>query len=188
MHNVRKCIGCSLKNSDIRSSREDLFIMHGSCACTQGLGEVYEEEYVAATASGATTAVDKQDAVRREAKVLMNELFGKLDALSHFHYAPKPVIEEMQVRADVPALAMEEVGAQVPSWAQILLLPCALLWGVGCNASQTLQHSPDLLPPASVLHVLLCRCSIAKCSKSMSALGWGRQCCMSAGLPQVRLS
>ena len=79
----------------------------------QGLGDIYEEEFVAATASGASTAVDKQDAVRQEAKNLMKELFGKLDALSHFHYAPKPVIEEMQVRADVPALAMEEVAPQV---------------------------------------------------------------------------
>lgn len=79
----------------------------------QGLGDIYEEEFVAATVSGASTAVDKQDAVRQEAKNLMKELFGKLDALSHFHYAPKPVIEEMQVRADVPALAMEEVAPQV---------------------------------------------------------------------------
>ncbi|KAL0024355.1 hypothetical protein WJX79_002946 [Trebouxia sp. C0005] len=83
----------------------------------KGLGDIYEEEFVAATASGASTAVDKQDAVRQEAKNLMKELFGKLDALSHFHYAPKPVIEEMQVRADVPALAMEEVAPQVASEA-----------------------------------------------------------------------
>lgn len=81
--------------------------------CFQGLGELYEEEFVAATTAGASTAVDKQDAVRQEARVLMKDLFGKLDALSHFHYAPKPVIEEMQVRSDVPALAMEEVVPQV---------------------------------------------------------------------------
>ncbi|DBA80599.1 TPA: hypothetical protein ACH3X1_007858 [Trebouxia sp. C0004] len=79
----------------------------------KGLGDIYEEEFVAATVGGASTAVDKQDAVRQEAKNLLRELFGKLDALSHFHYAPKPVIEEMQVRADVPALAMEEVAPQV---------------------------------------------------------------------------
>ncbi|KAL3145791.1 hypothetical protein ABBQ38_015168 [Trebouxia sp. C0009 RCD-2024] len=83
----------------------------------KGLGELYEEEFVAATTAGASTAVDKHDAVRREARVLMKELFGKLDALSHFQYAPKPVIEEMQVRADVPALAMEEVAPQVASEA-----------------------------------------------------------------------
>ena len=84
-----------------------------SVLCLQGLGELYEEDFVAATSAGASTAVDKQDAVRQEARNLMKELFGKLDALSHFHYAPKPIIEEMQVRADVPALAMEEVAPQV---------------------------------------------------------------------------
>ncbi|KAL3156038.1 hypothetical protein ABBQ32_013026 [Trebouxia sp. C0010 RCD-2024] len=83
----------------------------------KGLGELYEEEFVAATTAGASAAVDKHDAVRLEARVLMKELFGKLDALSHFQYAPKPVIEEMQVRADVPALAMEEVAPQVASEA-----------------------------------------------------------------------
>ena len=85
---------------------------------------MYEDEFVAATASGASTAVDKQDALRQEAKKLMKELFGKLDALSHFHYAPKPVIEEMQVRSDVPALAMEEIAPQVCCCA---LLACAKL-------------------------------------------------------------
>ena len=89
----------------------------------QGLGELYEEEFVAATTAGASTAVDKHDAVRLEARTLMKELFGKLDALSHFQYAPKPVIEEMQVRADVPALAMEEVAPQV----RCAVLCCAAL-------------------------------------------------------------
>lgn len=78
----------------------------------QGLGEVYEEEYVAA-AHGVPTAEDKDNTVRKEARTLMKELFAKLDALSHFHFAPKPVVEEMSVRADVPALAMEEVAPQV---------------------------------------------------------------------------
>ena len=81
-------------------------------AVLQGLGEVYEEQYVAA-ASGMPQAEDKDNTVRQEARSLMKELFSKLDALSHFHFAPKPVVEEMSVRADVPALAMEEVAPQV---------------------------------------------------------------------------
>lgn len=51
--------------------------------------------------------------IRAEARALTRELFAKLDALSHFQYAPKPVIEDLAVRADLPALAMEEVAPQV---------------------------------------------------------------------------
>ena len=76
----------------------------------QGLGELYEEEYQAA-AGGA--AEDKEEPLRTEACALLKALFLKLDALSHFSFAPKPVVEDMAVRADVPALAMEEVAPQV---------------------------------------------------------------------------
>lgn len=79
----------------------------------QGLGELYEEEYVKAT-SGAADAVEERDAAtKEEARLLLRGLFARLDALSHFHFAPKPVVEDMKVRAEVPALAMEEVAPQV---------------------------------------------------------------------------
>lgn len=88
---------------------------------------------MAATTAGASTAVDKQDAVRQEARILMKDLFGKLDALSHFHYAPKPIIEEMQVRADVPALAMEEVAPQVSCGCAVLVLCLCMQQGLHCG-------------------------------------------------------
>lgn len=56
---------------------------------------------------------DKDEAVRREARALAKTLFAKLDALSHFHFVPKPVIQEMAVRQEVPALQLEEIGTQV---------------------------------------------------------------------------
>ncbi len=65
-----------------------------------------------AAAGGAATD-DRDEKVRAEARGLVKLLFAKLDALSHFHFAPKPVIEDLSVRADVPALAMEEVAPQV---------------------------------------------------------------------------
>lgn len=67
-----------------------------------------------ATAAVTGTALDdKEEKIRAEARVLTRELFAKLDALSHFQYAPKPVIEDLSVKADVPALAMEEIAPQV---------------------------------------------------------------------------
>ena len=77
----------------------------------QGLGDLYAADYVqAATGVGAE---DKQEPIRKEARMLLKSLFARLDALSHFHYAPKPIIEDMRVRAEVPALAMEDVAPQV---------------------------------------------------------------------------
>jgi len=77
------------------------------------LGEIYEEEFVQATAAATGTALDdKEEKVRAEARSLTKELFAKLDALSHFQYAPKPVVEDLSVKTDVPALAMEEVAPQ----------------------------------------------------------------------------
>ena len=124
---------------------------------TQGLGDIYEEEFVAATVSGASTAVDKQNAVRQEAKNLMKELFGKLDALSHFHYAPKPVIEEMQVRADVPALAMEEVAPQVGMLA------------IYCVAAQAYITCSAALCCAVLCCAVLC-CAVLCCAALRCAL------------------
>ncbi|MCO5586109.1 hypothetical protein L7F22_040048 [Adiantum nelumboides] len=60
------------------------------------------------------------DEIRKEATRLFKALCVKLDALSHFHFTPKPVIEDMAVRVDVPALAMEEVAPLMVSDAQML--------------------------------------------------------------------
>lgn len=76
----------------------------------QGLGELYEEEYQAAAGN---VVEDKEEPLRAEARGLLKALFLKLDSLSHFSFAPKPIVEDMAVRADVPALAMEEVAPQV---------------------------------------------------------------------------
>lgn len=52
--------------------------------------------------------------------MVFKSLCHKLDALSHFTFAPKPVIEDASVRADVPALAMEEVQPLAVSDANLL--------------------------------------------------------------------
>ena len=56
---------------------------------------------------------DKDEKTRTEARLILRGLFAKLDALSHFHFAPKPIIKDMTVQREVPALAMEEIAPQV---------------------------------------------------------------------------
>ncbi|GMI99456.1 hypothetical protein like AT5G66540 [Hibiscus trionum] len=85
----------------------------------KGLAEIYEEEFVQKTdpASAPLTFSDEQ---KREASMLFKKLCLKLDALSHFHFTPKPVVEDMSIQTNVPALAMEEIAPMAVSDAAML--------------------------------------------------------------------
>lgn len=79
-----------------------------------GLGELYEREYLKKTAGFDRDAHEKQteeDAAKEEMKQLFANLCSHLDALSNYHFAPRPVADaaDVQSREDVPAIAMEEV-------------------------------------------------------------------------------
>lgn len=80
----------------------------------QGLGEIYEEEYVKA-ATG-FSAPDKQDSIRQQASALFKALCVKLDALSSFTYTPKPVVTELEVRAQAMGGRGGENGSSVCVW------------------------------------------------------------------------
>ncbi|KAJ6339776.1 hypothetical protein OIU77_007674 [Salix suchowensis] len=85
----------------------------------KGLADVYEEEYVQKT-NPAAAPLSFSNEQKKEASVLFKKLCLKLDALSHFHFAPKPVIEDMSIQANVPALAMEEIAPMAVSDAAML--------------------------------------------------------------------
>jgi U3 small nucleolar RNA-associated protein MPP10 len=48
-------------------------------------------------------------------------VMGKLDALSHFHFAAKPVVSELAIVSDVAAVAMEEAVPLTVSAASMRL-------------------------------------------------------------------
>lgn len=85
----------------------------------KGLADVYEEEYVQKT-NPAAAPLTFSDEQKKEASVLFKRLCLKLDALSHFHFTPKPVIEDMSIQANVPALAVEEIAPVAVSDAAML--------------------------------------------------------------------
>jgi len=79
-----------------------------------GLGELYEREYLKKSTGFDRDAHEKEteeDAAKEEMKKLFANLCSHLDALSNYHFAPRPVADEADVqnREDVPAIAMEEV-------------------------------------------------------------------------------
>lgn len=83
---------------------------------SKGLGELYEEDYQKAVTG---VSEDKDEEVRQAARAQFAALCAKLDALSHLHYRPKPVIEDITVKVDVPAIMMEEVAPQFVSEASM---------------------------------------------------------------------
>lgn len=85
----------------------------------RGLAEIYEEEYAQRT-NLASAPLSFSDELKKEASLLFKKVCLKLDALSHFHFAPKPIIEDMSIQANVPALAMEEIAPLAVSDAAML--------------------------------------------------------------------
>jgi U3 small nucleolar RNA-associated protein MPP10 len=78
-----------------------------------GLGELYEREYLKKAVGFDKDAFEKQteeDKAKDEMKQLFANLCSKLDALSNYHFAPRPIADEAEARPlTVPAIAMEEV-------------------------------------------------------------------------------
>ncbi|XP_041464513.1 U3 small nucleolar ribonucleoprotein protein MPP10-like [Lytechinus variegatus] len=72
------------------------------------LGEIYEQEYIKQTQQEAEE--EKEDPLHKEIKESMDSLFIKLDALSNFHFAPKPIGPEVKIISNTPAISMEEVA------------------------------------------------------------------------------
>ena len=76
----------------------------------QSLAEMYEEEHV--KNNNPDTYVSKADEkLRKEEKeieVLWKNVSAKLDALSSYHYTPRPAAPSLTVVADVPTISMED--------------------------------------------------------------------------------
>ena len=78
-----------------------------------GLGELYEREYKKKALGFDVDAAEKEteeEKAKNEIKSLFANLCSKLDALSNYHFAPRPIADEAEIRPlTKPAIAMEEV-------------------------------------------------------------------------------
>ncbi|KAM5291280.1 U3 small nucleolar ribonucleoprotein MPP10 [Glossophaga mutica] len=81
------------------------------------LAEIYEQEYVKLHQE---QRAEEENPEHVEIQKMMDSLFLKLDALSNFHFTPKPPVPEIKVVSNLPAITMEEVAPVSVSDAALL--------------------------------------------------------------------
>ncbi|XP_051004635.1 U3 small nucleolar ribonucleoprotein protein MPP10 [Acomys russatus] len=80
------------------------------------LAEIYEQEYIKLNQQ----KTEEENPEHVEIQKMMDSLFLKLDALSNFHFIPKPPVPEIKVVSNLPAITMEEVAPVSVSDAALL--------------------------------------------------------------------
>ncbi|XP_047436722.1 U3 small nucleolar ribonucleoprotein protein MPP10 [Mugil cephalus] len=83
----------------------------------QSLAEIYEQEYLK---QNQQKTEEEENPSHVEIQKLMDTLFIKLDALSNFHFTPKPPVPEVKVVSNLPSIVMEEVAPVGTSDATLL--------------------------------------------------------------------
>ncbi|KAJ7986026.1 hypothetical protein DPEC_G00346550 [Dallia pectoralis] len=81
------------------------------------LAEVYEQEYLK---QNQQKTEEEENPAHVEIQKLMDCLFLKLDALSNFHFTPRPPVPEVKVVSNLPSIAMEDVAPVSVSNATLL--------------------------------------------------------------------
>ncbi|XP_005381719.1 PREDICTED: U3 small nucleolar ribonucleoprotein protein MPP10 [Chinchilla lanigera] len=81
------------------------------------LAEIYEQEYMKLNQQ---KTAEEENPEHVEIQKMMDSLFLKLDALSNFHFIPKPPVPEIKVVSNLPAITMEEVAPVSASDAALL--------------------------------------------------------------------
>ncbi|KAK0616262.1 Mpp10 protein-domain-containing protein [Immersiella caudata] len=76
----------------------------------QSLAEIYEEEHIKKSNPGAYVSAADEKLSRDEQEIInmWKDVSAKLDALSSWHYKPKPAAPTLSVVADVATVAMED--------------------------------------------------------------------------------
>ncbi|XP_071793999.1 U3 small nucleolar ribonucleoprotein protein MPP10-like [Asterias amurensis] len=81
------------------------------------LAEIYEKEYLKQSEQNKE---EEENPAHVEIKKMMESLFVKLDALTNFHFMPKPILAEVKIVPNVASITMEEVAPITATDASLL--------------------------------------------------------------------
>lgn len=117
---IEKSIKEQSFDSPVYKQKEKKAQKPGSIAPSMQAHKSLVEDYENLFAKQNVLAREQDDPVKSQIQNEMQELFGKLDALSHLHFVPFKRTPEATVVQNKPAVFLEEAGAAVTSLADAL--------------------------------------------------------------------